>query len=131
MATGKVLNKHKVGIPAGVQYIGRGSIYGNSYVIGQHGDRDMVCDLFDWDLAGDERRLKELDNLVNKDVVCFCSPARCHGDTLVRLAAMSFEQRLAWAAKIRLGPAPVARGTASLFEDNVSTPAARTRRPSF
>ena len=41
-----VLNKHKVGMPAGAIYIGRGSPWGNPFVIGEHGTRDEVCDKF-------------------------------------------------------------------------------------
>lgn len=28
-------------------YIGRGSVYGNPFVIGKDGDRDQVCDKFE------------------------------------------------------------------------------------
>jgi len=97
---GKVLNKRTAGNAHGAQYIGRGSPDGNKFVIGQHGDRDAVCELHDLDLARDRARLKRLDNLAGKDVLCFCAPLRCHGDTLVRLAAMSFEERLVWALRV-------------------------------
>ena len=35
-----VLNKHKHGIPQGAIYIGRGSKWGNPFVIGKDGSRD-------------------------------------------------------------------------------------------
>jgi len=100
MSAGQVLNKHKHGYPPGTIYIGRGSLFGNEYVIGKDGDRNAVCDLYDLALAKDERRLQSLDALIDKDVVCFCNPHRCHGDTLVKLAAMSMDGRRAWARGI-------------------------------
>ena len=39
-----VLNKHKHGIPQGAVYIGRGSFWGNPFVIGKDGTRDEVCE---------------------------------------------------------------------------------------
>lgn len=64
----KVLNKHRHGTPAGSVYIGRGSPYGNPFKIGEHGNRDDVS------------------ALRGKDLVCFCAPARRHGDALLRKA---------------------------------------------
>ncbi len=97
MRQGRVLNKRTHGIPAGAKYIGRGSPNGNRFVIGPDGDRDAVCEKHDLDLARDRARLRRLDDLAGCDVVCFCAPLRCHGDTLARLAAMPFEERLKWA----------------------------------
>jgi len=97
MRQGRVLNKRTHGIPAGARYIGRGSPNGNRFVIGTDGDRDAVCEKHDLDLARDRTRLRRLDDLAGCDVVCFCAPLRCHGDTLAKLAAMPFEERLAWA----------------------------------
>ena len=76
----KVLNKHKDNISEGAVYIGRGSPYGNPYVIGKDGTRDEVCDKFE------ENILPSLDieELRGKDLVCFCAPKRCHGDAIVR-----------------------------------------------
>jgi len=103
MQQGKVLNKRTHGIPAGAKYIGRGSPFGNKFVIGQDGDRDAVCEKHDLDLARDRARLKKLDELAGCDVVCFCTQpdkfVRCHGHTLVKLAAMPFEERLVWALR--------------------------------
>lgn len=96
MRIGKVLNK-KHGAPADAEYIGRGSMWGNKFVIGKDGTRDDVCEKHDRDLAQDDRRLRALDTLAGKDVLCFCAPLRCHGNTIVRLAAMNYEQRLEWA----------------------------------
>lgn len=90
-----VLNKHKHGIPAGAVYIGRGSKWGNPFVIGKDGDRDQVCDKhaqYLWkQIQTKQLTLQELVALKGKDLVCFCAPQRCHGHTL--------ERAIAWAEK--------------------------------
>ena len=90
-----VLNKHKHGIPAGAVYIGRGSKWGNPFVIGRDGDRDAVCDKHKqhlWNqIQSGKVTVADLLALKGKDLVCFCAPHRCHGHTL--------EQAIAWAEK--------------------------------
>ena len=78
----KVLNKHRHGTPAGAVYIGRGSPYGNPFKIGQHGSRDDVCERFERDVLP----TLDVSSLRGKDLVCFCAPARCHGDAILRKA---------------------------------------------
>lgn len=91
-----VLNKHKSGIPAGAVYIGRGSRWGNPYVIGKHGDRNSVCDQYETDLKhkiqNNEVTLEDLAALHGKDLVCFCAPLRCHGHTLEQAALWAVNQ---------------------------------------
>jgi hypothetical protein len=78
-ATPKVLNKRVDGEPDGSAYIGRGSPYGNPFVIGVHGNRDQVCDMFEaLVLPG-----LDVEPLRGKDLVCFCKPLRCHGDAIM------------------------------------------------
>ena len=83
----KVHNKHHGTAPTDAVYIGRGSPYGNPFVIGEpHPEtglpmtRDDVCELFE------QHVLPSLDlaGIVGKDLVCFCKPKRCHGDSLLR-----------------------------------------------
>ncbi len=73
---------------AGVNcYVGRGSEWGNPYVIGRDGDRDLVIAKFE---AYAEERiqaepewlkpLKDMDGLV-----CYCAPLRCHAEILIKL----------------------------------------------
>lgn len=83
----KVHNKyHRTAGPDAV-YIGRGSPYGNPFVIGKDGDRDEVCNKYEQYLLSNPQLLQAVKtNLRGRDVVCFCAPKRCHGDTLVRLA---------------------------------------------
>lgn len=75
----RVLNKYVHGIPDGAVYCGRGSPYGNPFVIGRDGNRDDVCNKFE------QQILPELDvsALRGKDLVCFCAPKRCHCDAIL------------------------------------------------
>lgn len=76
----RVLNKKKDYIPVDAKYIGRPSPYGNRYIIGIHGDRDQVCDLFEQNVLP----ALDIEPLRDYDLVCFCSPLRCHGDSILR-----------------------------------------------
>lgn len=86
-----VLNKNKVGIPEGSVYIGRGSMWGNPFVMGRDGDRDSVCEQYSnflkQEILSGRITLEQLAPLHGKDLVCFCAPLRCHGDTLTLAAA--------------------------------------------
>ena len=81
-----VVNKHHGNIPSNAVYIGRGSMWGNPFVIGKDGDRDTVCNKhkqYLWQqIQTGEVSLKDLAALHNKVLVCFCVPRRCHGHTL-------------------------------------------------
>lgn len=85
-----VLNKYKDKVPKEAIYIGRGSVWGNPYIIDQHGDRNEVCNKYAEYLKGQIRSgevsLQQLATLYRKDLVCFCAPLRCHGDTLSKAA---------------------------------------------
>lgn len=93
-----VLNKRLSGIPEDSVYIGRGSMWGNTftYIPGIPGtvlvkDRDAACDAFAIDLkrrirAG-EVTIAQLASLHGWDLVCHCAPLRCHGETLEKVAA--------------------------------------------
>lgn len=65
-------------------YIGRGSGWGNPYVIGIDGDRDEVIRKFQYDFdRGYLKSSKEqLLKLRGKILGCHCKPAACHGDVL-------------------------------------------------
>lgn len=77
----KVYNKYQ-NPPHDAVYVGRGSPWGNPFVIGKDGDRDTVCNRFRDEI------LPSLDvsALRGKDLVCFCAPKRCHADELLRKA---------------------------------------------
>lgn len=82
----KVHNKHHKTAPKDAVYIGRGSIYGNPYVIGKHGTRAEVIDKYREHLEeylDDPTTQEALLALDGKDLVCFCAPLPCHGDVLI------------------------------------------------
>jgi hypothetical protein len=64
-------------------YIGRGSKWGNPFVIGQHGDRDSVLAKFKRLLWNSPALMDALLELQGKQLLCFCAPEKCHGDVLV------------------------------------------------
>ena len=82
----KVVNKHHK-VPYDV-YIGRGSIYGNPYVIGVDGTREEVIEkyrkYFNERIASDEEFKKEVLTLKNKILCCYCAPKSCHGDVIIQ-----------------------------------------------
>jgi len=73
MPAPRVYNKHHGDAPADAVYIGRGSPWGNPYVIDKDGDREQVCNRFEmaWLPALD------VTPLAGRDLVCFCAPHRC------------------------------------------------------
>src|SRR5690554_6863623 len=73
----RVHNKHHKTAPPDAVYIGRGSPWGNPFKIGRDGTRDEVCDRFEREVLP----TLDLTPLIGKDLVCFCKPARCHGDS--------------------------------------------------
>ena len=82
----KVLNKRVHGVPQGAVYIGRPSIWGNPFVIGKDGSRDDVIAKYAAYIRARPELMKQLHKLAGKDLICWCAPARCHGDVLVELA---------------------------------------------
>lgn len=80
-----VLNRRSRNSQSGV-YIGRGSKWGNPFVIGMDGTRDDVCDKYEAWLLGQPQLLESLHELRGRNLVCYCAPKRCHGDLLLRLA---------------------------------------------
>lgn len=75
----RVHNKRAGTAPSDAVYIGRGSPWGNPFVIGTHGNRDEVCDRFEAEVLP----MLDLEPLRGKDLVCWCKPARCHGDAIL------------------------------------------------
>jgi len=92
----RVWNKHAGRIPAGAVDIGRGSKWGNPFKIGQNGDRASVIAKYDAWLRDRHDLLRAIGELRGKHLVCFCAPAPCHGDLLLRLANGTREEMIAW-----------------------------------
>lgn len=85
----RVLNKHKHGVPAGAVYIGRGSKWGNPFVIGRDGTREDVIAKYREYLLYSDLALQVIE-LKGKDLVCFCSPQACHGDVLIEFVNLLY-----------------------------------------
>ena len=66
-------------------YIGRGSKWGNRFVIGKDGDRDEVIRRYREWILNYKELLSSLHELKGKVLGCFCKPKACHGDVLVEL----------------------------------------------
>jgi hypothetical protein len=67
-------------------YIGRGSIWGNPFVIGKDGDRATVIAKYCDYLMHRPDLLARLGELKGKVLGCFCHPLQCHGHVLAELA---------------------------------------------
>ncbi len=68
--------------PPGAIYVGRGSPWGNPFVIGRHGNRQEVIERFRCEVLP----TLDVSALRGRDLVCFCAPAACHADLLVEKA---------------------------------------------
>ena len=85
MTDPKVLNKRSQ-TEAGV-YIGRPSRFGNPFAIGVHGDRTEVVAKYEAWLRTQPLLIEAAkQELRGKNLVCWCAPAACHGDVLLRIA---------------------------------------------
>jgi len=78
---------HHKDAPKRAVYIGRKSKWGNPFTIGVDGNRDEVIQKYsDW-LHSQPNLLAQVQReLKGKDLVCFCYPAKCHGDILMQVA---------------------------------------------
>lgn len=77
-------------------FIGRPSCLGNQYHIGKDGTRDEVCDSYeDWLRKKIKRKdpvvtaeLQRISDLLDAGhdvcLICFCSPLRCHGESVIK-----------------------------------------------
>lgn len=66
-------------------YIGRGSIYGNPFIIGKDGIRkDVISKYRDWfyNKLKDKRFCDNVLALKDKSIGCYCKPDDCHGDVI-------------------------------------------------
>lgn len=68
-------------------YVGRGSKWGNPFKMGDDGDREAVCDCYKKHYVPYKPSiLSDLDSLAGMVLGCYCSPQRCHAETLASLA---------------------------------------------
>lgn len=66
-------------------YIGRGSKWGNPYVIGKSGQRGAVLSKYRDYILNSPELIADLHELDGKVLGCWCKPLACHGDILVQL----------------------------------------------
>ncbi len=64
-------------------YIGRGSKWGNPFIIGIHGTRAEVIQKYDIWLDTKLALLAALPELQDKVLGCWCPPRACHGNILI------------------------------------------------
>ena len=71
----------------------RATPWGNSYVVGRHGTRDQVIDMYRRDLwrriRSGEVPLDELAAIAGMPLACWCHPKPCHAAVLARAARLS------------------------------------------
>lgn len=67
-------------------YIGRGSLWGNPFVIGKDGTREEVIAKYKQWIVTQPHMLARLHELQGKTLGCYCAPKICHGDILARMA---------------------------------------------
>lgn len=95
----KLYNKHHGDAPADAVYIGRGSPWGNMYThldVEDHPDFETPTKVATREEAVEKYRehvmksprFRELikENLKGKDLLCFCTPKKCHGEVLIWIA---------------------------------------------
>jgi hypothetical protein len=81
----RVYNKRNGDAPADAVYVGRPTFWGNPFVIGQHGTRAEVIELYRDYVLRSVLRFR-LPALRGCDLVCWCAPEPRHGDVLIELA---------------------------------------------
>ena len=89
----RVVNKYKEDYDV---YIGRGSMWGNPFRIGEHGNREEVIELYRKFLWGQMKlglvTKDDLASLNGKRLGCFCKPQACHGDVIVRAVEWALKE---------------------------------------
>ena len=94
----KVWNKRQNGIPRDAVYVGRPTKWGNPFshrsgTLAKHkvATRDEAVDAYEaqllrWFARDPEAKQRLQAELRGKDLVCWCTPARCHADVLLKYA---------------------------------------------
>ena len=66
-------------------YIGRPSRWGNPFTIGVDGTREEVIKKYQKWVLTQPKLMNDLGGLRGKTLGCWCRPAKCHGDVLIKL----------------------------------------------
>jgi len=67
-------------------YIGRGSKWGNPFLIGKDGTRKEVIFKYRNYILNNKELMTCIHELKDKTLGCWCSPKPCHGDVLKEIA---------------------------------------------
>lgn len=84
----EVLNKKNIRGkgPVDAVYVGRPTKWGNPFVIGVHGNREEVIELYREFLYSNYLLMQDLEELKGRDLICWCAPLPCHADVLLEEA---------------------------------------------
>lgn len=68
-------------------YVGRGTLFGNPFVIGKNGTREQVIELYrGWLETHPSIVNAARQQLRGKNLRCYCKPLACHADVLLEIA---------------------------------------------
>lgn len=81
----KVYNRLR-SAPRDSVYVGRGSPWGNPFIIGEHGTRAEVLSKFKCEVLPN----LDLEELVGRDLTCWCWPKPCHADLILEEVAQRY-----------------------------------------
>ncbi|MBI9084538.1 MAG: DUF4326 domain-containing protein [Desulfobacterales bacterium] len=79
----RLVNRHRV--PGFDIYIGRGSKWGNPFIIGIDGTREETIEKYRQWIRTQPALIAALPELIGKTLGCSCKPKSCHGDVLIEL----------------------------------------------
>jgi len=65
--------------------ITRGTKWGNPYAIGVDGNRQEVCEKYEYYVRSKPELWDCLEELCDKTLGCQCFPLMCHGNVLIKL----------------------------------------------
>lgn len=83
----QVYNKKHGVCPKDAVYVGRPTDFGNPFTIGKDGNRNSVITKYEYWLSSQPELIDRAKReLRGKDLVCWCAPARCHADVLLKIA---------------------------------------------
>jgi hypothetical protein len=83
----RVYNQRIETYPAGAVQVGSPSRWANPFRTTVEAQRDAACDAYELWLQDRPELVEAMKReLRGKDLVCWCSPKRCHADTILRIA---------------------------------------------
>lgn len=68
------------------EYCGRGSKWGNPFIIGKDGNRKKVIEMYRKYFYSNKQLMEDAKKLKGKTLGCFCKPKSCHVDIIAEYA---------------------------------------------